>query len=76
MNCHMDRLEVKLEENAWGASVVFKHTRVMSYAVLVRVERLGTRSNVGGRHDMEEILVRDECCSVTFDMSPSRQRNA
>ena len=31
------RVNVKLEENAWGASVVLKHTRVMGHAVLVRI---------------------------------------
>jgi hypothetical protein len=40
-------LQIELEENPRGASVMLEHASVMSDAVLVRVERGRARSDVG-----------------------------
>ena len=61
MNREVKRFEVELEEDSRRAAVMVKYTRVVRHAVLVGVQRLGTGWDVGGRHDVDEILVRDEC---------------
>ena len=61
----MQRLKIKLEEDSGCAAVVVKDTRVVRHAVLVGVQGLGTRRDVGGRNDVEEVLVRDECYGIT-----------
>ena len=60
----MQRLKIKLEEDSGCAAVVVKDTRVVRHAVLVGVQGLGTRRDVGRRDNMEEVLVRDECYGV------------
>ncbi len=57
----MKRFQVELEEDSGRATVVVEHTRVVCHAVLVGVQGFGARRDVGGRHDVEEVLIRDEC---------------
>ena len=58
----MDRdaegIEIKFKKDARSALIVLQNTGVVGNAVLVCVEGFRTGGNVGGRDDMQEILVR------------------
>ena len=57
------RVEIKFEEDSRGSSVMIQDAGVVCNAVLVRVKRFRAWGDVGRRHDVEEILVCDECCT-------------
>jgi len=60
MNCDVQRIELKLEENPWSAPPVVDLPGVMRDTVLVRTQWLGPRRDVCRRDNVKKVLVGDE----------------
>jgi len=60
-------VELKFEEDAGGAAVMFDLARVVGHAVLVSAQRLGAGRDVGCGDNVEEVLVCDEVFVGDFE---------
>ena len=58
MHDQLYRLDLKLEENTRRATVMIVNTCIMGHTVLIRLQRCGSRRDIRGRNDANEILVR------------------
>ena len=52
VNSQLQRLEIKLEEDSWHASVMLQDARVVRHTVLVGIQWLRARGNVRSRDHM------------------------
>jgi hypothetical protein len=55
-------VEVELEVNTGDSLIVFQLPGVVSYTVLVCLERPTSGGNICSRNHMQEVLVRHERC--------------
>lgn len=60
MDCDVQRIELKFEEDSWSATAMVDLSSVMGDTVLVRSQWLAPRCNVRRRNDVKEVLIRDE----------------
>lgn len=56
----MEGVRFELEENSRCTTVVLHGASIMRHRVLMCTEGVRARCDVGGRHDVQEVLVRDE----------------
>ena len=60
VNCNVQGIELKLEEDSWSAPTVIYLPSVVGDTVLVRTQWLAPRCNVCRRNNMKKVLVSDE----------------
>ena len=61
-----ERVELEFEEDAWCALIVLHDAGVVRDAVLVRVQWCRAGCDVGGWHDVQEVLVGNKICGILF----------
>jgi len=60
MDCDVQRIELKLEEDSWSAPTVGDLPSVMGDTVLIRTQWLAPRCDVCRRNNVKKVLVGDE----------------
>lgn len=60
MDCNVQRIEFKFEEDSWSTLTVIRLSSVMGNTVLVRTQRLAPRRDVCRRYNLKKVLVGDE----------------
>lgn len=77
MNRDIHRVKVEFEENSRGTLVVVNDASIMRDTVLVGVKRITSRSDIGCRNDMQEVLIGSEVwfapVSPTFGINATQK---
>lgn len=60
MDCDIQGVELKLEEDSWSAPTVIDLASVVGNTVLIRTQWLTPGRDVCRRNDMKEVLVGNE----------------
>ena len=60
MDCDIQRIELKFEEDSWSAPAMVDLPSVMGDTVLVRSQWLASRCDVRRRNDVKEVLIGNE----------------